>query len=386
MHMPLGTPPVRKLRRNNEDRNRTRRHRALAASVLFVASIARSALAADVTSSWVVPSLSTGSWSVAANWANTPAVAQFPNNGNGGLTYDAVLANGGTALLTQNITLQNLTLAGNVLDGDSNLTVNQSMSWTGGGMRGAGTTTIPAGATLALTGTARRTLTRTLDNFGTVTWTGGGLTGDGALGRGTFNNNAGATLFANDSFISTGAMGIGTFNNAGTIIKAAGIESRFGGVTTFGNTGTLLVRTGLARFAGTMAQIAGTNLTGGTWIVDSTAAAGGTATLQFDRDSVTNLGPAARVELIGAGSSFDKLITLAGNQGSFRIASGKTFSTLGAYSNSGTTSVGTTSALEVNGELQNSGTVDISGGMIVRYPSTTSSPLATIRAQIVAAR
>jgi hypothetical protein len=153
----------------------------------------------------------------------------------------------------------------------------------------------------------------------------------------------------------------------------------------FSNTGTVSVKTGLIRFAGTMSQMNAGLLTGGAWVVDSTAADGGVATLQFDRDQITGIGTGARVELIGAGSDFEAITGLAGNQGTFRFSSGRTFSTVAGYNNSGTTIVGTGgSALEVNGDLQNTGTIDVNGGMIVRYTST--SPLPMIRAQIVAAR
>src|SRR4051812_5915049 len=71
------------------------------------ASIAR---AADVSSTWAGTS---GSWNVAGNWANSPAVAQFPNNGNGGFTYEAVVGSGaGTVTLGSNITIESLTLNG----------------------------------------------------------------------------------------------------------------------------------------------------------------------------------------------------------------------------------------------------------------------------------
>jgi hypothetical protein len=362
------------------------RNRAVLASILasLPISATTSLFAADVTSTWIGPAFSVGSWSVPSNWSNTPAVAQFPNNGNGGFTYDAIIANSGTALLSQNIDLQNLTLSESFIDGDFNLVLHQGMTWSGGGMRGNGTTTIPAGATLTLGGSNRRTLTRTLENFGTTTWLSGGLTGDTFSALGVFNNEPGATFLARDTFTTRGAFGIGSFINSGTIIKDAGAESRWGGITAFSNTGTLMVQTGMIRFPGPMAQMSNGALMAGTWIVDATTAAGGSATLLFDRDDINTIGAAARVELIGAGSSFSKLATLAGNQGVFRIASGRNFSTLAGYNNSGTTIVGTGTAMEVNGDVQNTGTIDINAGMVVRY--TTTSPLPALRAQIAAAR
>jgi hypothetical protein len=362
---------------------RRRNRRALLASILAAAPLTSLTLAADVSSTWVGPALGIGSWSDPSNWSPS---TNFPNNGNGGLTYDATITNGGTALLTQNIDVQRLNLNNSFIDGSFNLTVHDSMTWAAGGMRGSGTTTIPVGASLTMAGSfLRRTLTRTLDNFGITTWAEGGLTGDRFSALGLFINEPGASFIAADSFSATTAFGIGSFINAGTMTKTAGVESRFGGILAFSNTGTVSVKTGLIRFAGTMSQMNAGVLTAGTWIVDSTTAAGGVASLQFDRDAITSIGAPARVELIGAGSNFGALSVLAGNQGTFRFTSGRTFSTVAGYNNSGTTIVGTGgSALEVNGDLQNTGTIDISGGMIVRYTST--SPLPAIRAQIAAAR
>src|SRR5205823_1658256 len=154
--------------------------------------------AADVTSSWTAGV--SGNWSNAANWTNTPAVVQYPNNGNGGFPYNAAANFVGTITFSENITVQQLALTSATLDGNFNLQVNQSMTWNGGGMRGTGTTTIPVGATLDLTGPLRRTLTRTLDNFGTTNWLDGGLTGDTFSALGTFNNKPGATTFLNSTF------------------------------------------------------------------------------------------------------------------------------------------------------------------------------------------
>src|SRR5262245_18958856 len=94
---------------------RRRNRRALVASVLASVPISGLTFAADVTSTWIGPALGVGSCSVASNWSNTPNVSQFPNNGNGGFTYDALLTNGGTALLTQNVDVQNLTLVNSTI-------------------------------------------------------------------------------------------------------------------------------------------------------------------------------------------------------------------------------------------------------------------------------
>jgi hypothetical protein len=171
--------------------------------------------AADVTSTWIGAAFTTESWSVAANWSNTPAVSQYPNNGNGGFTYDAIVDNNGIAMLSEAITLNRLTHTSGTIDGDHNMLVNEHMLWNGGSLRGNGTITIPVGATLQISGPTRRTLTRTFDNFGVATWTGGGVTGDAFAALGVFNNKPGATFYANCSFGPTTAFGNGSFNNEG---------------------------------------------------------------------------------------------------------------------------------------------------------------------------
>jgi hypothetical protein len=77
---------------------------------------------------------------------------------------------------------------------------------------------------------------------------------------------------------------------------------------------------------------------------------------------------------------------LAVNLGTFVIANGRLFSTVGSFSNAGTFVVGPGSTLKVNGALANSGTIDVSGAMIADYASGAQSPLPQIAAQIAQAR
>src|SRR5262245_12140024 len=84
------------------------RARRVLASVARLASLYISALAADVTSTW---NGTTGNWSDATRWSSNP---NFPNNGNGGFTYDAII-NSGSVTLDQDIAIEKLTLSGGTL-------------------------------------------------------------------------------------------------------------------------------------------------------------------------------------------------------------------------------------------------------------------------------
>ena len=82
-------------------------------SVLFLFAISimegRSSQAADVISTW---DGTTGNWSDAAKWDSL----DFPDNGNGGFTYDAIL-NNGAVMLDVDVIIESLSLGGGTLAG-----------------------------------------------------------------------------------------------------------------------------------------------------------------------------------------------------------------------------------------------------------------------------
>src|SRR5262249_15637236 len=152
-----------------------------------------------------------------------PPVSQYPNNGNGGFTYDAIVkpTGLGSLILTEPIALQRLTLDGVALSGDSNITINEHLHWIRADVGGAATSklTILPGATALFDGDGefRRNLTRTVDNFGVATWTSGGFTGNQFQQLGQFNNKPAAIFYANSTFQAQGSFGIGTFFNEGLV-------------------------------------------------------------------------------------------------------------------------------------------------------------------------
>ena len=64
------------------------------ATVLIVPLAAGPAGAADVVSTW---NGGNGNWQTASNWSNAPVVPEWPNNGNGGFTFDVAVESGTAA-------------------------------------------------------------------------------------------------------------------------------------------------------------------------------------------------------------------------------------------------------------------------------------------------
>lgn len=117
---------------------------------------------------------------------------------------------------------------------------------------------------------------------------------------------------------------------------------------------------------------------------------------------------AANITLSGVNSRFDQLNTLQSNGGNLALLSGRVFATAGNLTNTGVVSMGgagmgdagssiivngtfTNSStvrvsdqaiLRVNGELLNSGSIDLGAALVIDY--TGPSPLSLIRGQIIA--
>jgi hypothetical protein len=146
-------------------------------AVAIVATLATAnAHAADQTATW---NNSTGNWSDATRWSTNPL---FPNNGNGGFTFDAII-NGGTATLDQNITIEALTLNGGNISGAAAtnfaLTLNGLLTWSSSTIGGPGT--VNANGGIVMSGSNSKTLGsggnagRTLVSSGTTNLSGGSL-------------------------------------------------------------------------------------------------------------------------------------------------------------------------------------------------------------------
>ena len=150
----------------------------------------------------------TGNWNDSGKWS----CAHEPGAG------DNAVISSGVVNVTADATVDGLTLFGSgTLQGDANLEVTVSLSWTAGVMDGNGKTIVPVGATLSITGSGIKRLYRTLDNGGTATWSGTGLID---ATSGTFSNlSTGMFTIQNDA---TFGIVSSVFNNAGKVIKTGG--------------------------------------------------------------------------------------------------------------------------------------------------------------------
>ena len=238
-------------------------------------------------------------------------------------------------------------LSSGTIGGSATATFTGTLNWTGGTMTGSGVTEIPAEANLVIGGGGNKYLARALTNYGTTALADTGpLYSNSGGGAVAFNNQPGATFdVQGDAAIGCWSTNPATFNNAGVFTKSAGTgTTTVGAYWTFNNTGVVEVRSGGASLGGPVAQLPGTTLTGGIWIVDanSTLALTSASNITVNQGSVT---------LDGPGSIFARINTLADNDGNFSILNGRDFTTSGALENSGTLTVGLGSTLTVSGPL-----------------------------------
>jgi hypothetical protein len=379
-----------------------------------------------------------GDWSTPANWDTDNTLPQPLDDvflDVGGSTVRTITLSTGTQSINsltsnENLTLSggtlslanastingSLTLSGGTLSGAGNFTLNNaSNTWSSGTMSGTGKTTIASGATLALNSASYATLSRTLENAGTVNWsTGESLTFDG----GTFNNLVGGIFNASGSGNAQNNGGTNAFNNAGTFNKTGTSSITF--FVPFNNTGSLSVQ------AGTLVLIGGTNsgnisvaanstlnlASSYTYAAGSTLAGAGTidfgsthvfpagafnptGTVNFGTASVTlnnsispaSLGPIGGALTLNANQTFDS-ITLNGGtlqgSGNLTLTGSNTWSS-GTMSGTGKTtlaagatiSVATNAGVYLARTMDNAGTFNLAGVQNLMFSSSTLNNLST---------
>lgn len=203
-----------------------------------------------------------GNWTDASLWNTNPL---FPNNGNGGATFNASLTNGATVTLNQDIVIESFTQSSGTVAGSFNLTLNGNLFWTGGTMSGNGTTAV-SGLGSTISGGGALFLSRTLTNSGTFTYSkadtgaqplqlGVGEQSGVINNSGIFNTTAGGDFMRGNV--------VSTINNSGDWnVSGAGTTSTVSQIA-FNNTGTVNVQSGTLALEGGFTQTAGMVLLNG---------------------------------------------------------------------------------------------------------------------------
>ncbi len=247
----------------------------------------------------------------------------------------------GGAAQVSNATLQGTLTAplqGNVT-GTGSLKVLGTLTWAPGGA-------IANISPLTLNGTVALGGVNTIDyeniTVATVDYTGNAtLSSTPGIAYGLEDNNSGTVVWDNKSGSSFTVVDAASIigSSASQFINEAGATFTKTGANTsyeewdFTNNGTVEVAGGTLNFQGSVTQITGTNLTGGTWQVD----AGATLDFPSGTNLTNNYGT---IILNGAGASIPALNNLAENDGSFQVLNGGSFTTAGNFTNNGTLVLG----------------------------------------------
>jgi hypothetical protein len=251
---------------------------------------------------------------------------------------------GATAIVTipggTGATAQNFELINGTLSGEGDLTVNGSLSWSGGTMSGNGSTTVAASGTLTISGSVGKNLSqRAFVNAGTATWAGTGTVS--ARNGAVITNQVGAVFDVQANATLSQPEGVATFTNAGTFRRSAGTAT-FTIAVGFVTSGNVDVQTGTLSVAG-----------GGTGSGAFQIAAGAVAAFTSNTFTLT-----AGASFTGAGSA-----RVAGATAMLSITAGTDVIAQNFELASGT--------LTGNGSLTVSGTVAWTGGTMSGTGSTT---------------
>jgi hypothetical protein len=233
--------------------------------------IVQTACGADETATWFNGN---GNWSDASNWSNVPVLIAFPNDGNQGKTYDAII-NGGTVTLDQAISIQGLAFSFGTITGPGTLTLSGATTWSGGTMSGAGVTHVNAGTSLAINNTTGTPILdgRTLDLAGSATADAGQLN---LQNGGTLNLLSGGALRGNQVIYSGGP---GTLNvlAGGTLTRSGVTYAQTSVFTPLNNAGAVNVTQGTLTMLAPFNNNGAVQVQGGQLLLDG----GGSSTGSF---------------------------------------------------------------------------------------------------------
>jgi hypothetical protein len=235
-----------------------------------------------------------------------------------------------------------------------------------GGFNNTGTLSVATGSTLQIT-------TNTpFQNFSGTTLTGGSYNVGGTLqfgvsGTSLVTNAANITLTGSTSQIidSAGNNVLKNFaNNAlGASFTLAGGRN-FTTAGNFTNNGTLAVASGSTfSVPGSLTNLSGTTLTGGTYNIGGTLQFGPSGTsLVTNASNITLNGSSSQI-IDSAGNGILKEFATNAAGGSFTIEGGRNFTTAGNFANNGSLTVGSGSTFKVNGNLTNFSGGTLTGGV-----------------------
>jgi hypothetical protein len=261
------------------------------------------------------------------------------------------LTTGGALSANGVVTAQNVLQDGGSLAGPGRFRALGQYTWTGGAMAGPGVTEIPSGARLDLAGVGTKSLQRTLNNAGVATWSGGPI----LMGSAATLDNTGLFDITSDGSLDTLDASAPTFLNEGTLRKSAGPgtttlrNSVPGSRLTLNNLGTLNVQSGTLSLSGALANLAGTTLSGGSYLLTGTFAVAG-ANIATNAAAITLNGPGAKfADTNGA----DALAHLADNAagGSLTLSNGRALATGGDLRDEGALTLGPGTTLAPGGDL-----------------------------------
>jgi hypothetical protein len=269
---------------------------------------------------------------------------------------------GGSLVVNVPVVFPNFSESGGSLSGGASVTLSNIASWTGGGMGGAGTTIVPGGAVLTISGTTAKQLTqRSMSVAGTINHTSGDL----SLGAGTGTTITIQPSGTYDLATDTNLTGSGAnINNQGLFIKSSPSGTGTSTVSAaFTNSGTMRVDSGTLQSQQSYAQTRGLTTI-------ATGATLQTATLQLVGGTLggtgTIIGDVTSASAVSPGFS-PGLLTVIGNYAESRIASF-------AIELNGATAGTQYDQLEVNGTISLSGTLAVTPG----YAAAIGTPFVII--------
>jgi RHS repeat-associated protein len=218
--------------------------------------------------------------------------------------------------------------------------------WTGGAIELTGGDATNNG-TINLSGSAQTQIYAdgTLYDYGTIVQSGTGdfgLHSDNVTPTTLMIEPGGSYVIESDAGINN-LFNTNVIDNAGTIRKTAGAATSTLTVQgQFINTGVIEADSGSLSLAGTVAQVSGGALTGGTW----NALNGSSLVFPVGTSITSNQ---ANLTLAGAGATIAAISGLAANSGGLSVTDEATLTTSGNLNNTGSLTIGVGSTLTMNG-------------------------------------